>query len=146
MAASREQIMSALFALVSGSASFVTAARRLKLWTDVPAGEKPAIFMYERGDDYKGAERYTPPIVTMNVDLFIYTAPGMDSGVTPISILNPLVDAVDAALKPGPGAGGRQTLGGLVSHCYIDGKIMKDAGDIDGDGVAVIPVKILATV
>jgi hypothetical protein len=52
---------------------------------------------------------------------------------------------VDAALKPGPAAGGRQTLGGLVSHCYIDGKIMKDPGDIDGDGVAVIPVKILAT-
>jgi hypothetical protein len=41
---------------------------------------------------------------------------------------------------------GRQTLGGLVSHCWIDGKIMKDSGDIDGDGIAVIPVKILATV
>jgi len=25
-------------------------------------------------------------------------------------------------------------MSGLVSHCYIDGKIMKDPGDIGGDG------------
>ncbi len=33
----------------------------------------------------------------------------------------------------------RKTLGGLVSNCYIGGKIMKDRGDLDGDGIAVIP-------
>jgi len=142
---SRESIMQALFALVSGSASFVTSSRRLKLWTDVPAAERPAIFQYERDDEYKGADRHLPPTVVMNADLYIYTAPGMDSGITPISILNPLLDAIDAALAPSR-ATGRQTLGGLVSHCWIDGKIMKDPGDIDGDGIAVIPVKILATV
>lgn len=142
----REQIMQALFALVSGLAGFITASRRLKLWSDVSSGEKPAIFQYERDDEQKGADRYVPPTVIMNADLYIYTAPGMDSGVIPISILNPLIDAVNAALKPGPAAGGKQTLGGLVSHCYIDGKIMKDPGDLDGDGIAVIPVKILATV
>jgi len=51
-----------------------------------------------------------------------------------------------ASLKPSPATLGRQTLGGLVSNCYIDGKIMKDPGDLDGDGIAVIPVKILAPV
>jgi hypothetical protein len=144
MTASRESIMQALFALVSGSASFVTASRRLKLWTDLSAAGKPAIFQYERDDVYTNGKNYLP-IVEMNVDLYIYTAPGMDSGITPISILNPLVDAVDAALAPSP-VTRRQTLGGLVSHVWIDGKIMKDPGDIDGDGIAVIPVKILATV
>ena len=141
---SRESIMQALFALVSGSASFVTASRRLQLWSSLSASQKPAIFQYERDDEYKGADRHLPPTVTMNVDLYIYTCPSMDSGITPISVLNPLIDAVDAALKPGPN--GRQTLGGLVSHCWIDGKVMKDPGDLDGDGIAVIPVKILATV
>ena len=33
-----------------------------------------------------------------------------------------------------------------MSHVRIDGKIMKDPGDLDGDGIAVIPVKIMATV
>lgn len=60
-------------------------------------------------------------------------------------MLDPLLDAVDAALAPNI-VTRRQTLGGLVSHVWIDGKIMKDPGDIDGDGIAVIPVKILATV
>jgi hypothetical protein len=146
MAASREAIMQALFALVAGSASFVTASRRLKIWSDVPASEKPALFMYQKNDEYKGSERHLPPTVTMNVDLYIYTAPGLDSGIIPASLLNPLIDAAEAVLRPGPGAGGRQTLGGLVSHCYIDGNILKEPGDLDGDGVAVIPVKILATV
>jgi hypothetical protein len=48
--------------------------------------------------------------------------------------------------QPSPATLGRQTPGGLVSNCYIDGKIMKDPGDLDGDGIAVIPVKILAPV
>jgi len=139
---SREQIMQALFTLVSGAAGFVTTGRRLLLWTDVSDSAKPALFTYERDDTYTNGKNYLP-IVEMNVDLFIYTAPGKDSGVTPITVLNPLIDPIDAALKPGPN--GKQTLGGLVSHCWIEGKVMKDPGDIDGDGIAVIPVKILAT-
>jgi len=136
--------MTALFNLVSGSASFVTASRRLQLWSSLSPADKPAIFQYERDDTYTNGKQYLP-IVEMNVDLYIYTAPGMDSGITPISILNPLIDAVDAALAPSI-VTKRQTLGGLVSHVWIDGKIMKDPGDLDGDGIAVIPIKILATV
>ena len=40
--------------------------------------------------------------------------------------------AIDAALAPSA-LTGLQTLGGLVSHCWIEGKLMKDAGDLDGD-------------
>jgi len=141
---SREAIMQTLFALVSGSASFVTASRRLRLWGDVSAGEKPALYQYEREDTYSNGKNYLS-IVEMNVDLYIYTAPGMDSGVTPASMLNPLIDAIDAALANGR-INNRQTLGGLVSHVWIDGKVMKDPGDLDGDGLAMIPIKILATV
>jgi len=136
--------MQALFNLVSSSASFVTASRRLRLWSDVGQTDTPALFQYERHDVYSNGKNYLP-IVEMNIDLYIYTKPGLDSGVTPISVLNPLLDAIDAALAPSP-VTRRQTLGGLVSHCWIEGKIMKDPGDLDGDGVAVIPLKILATV
>jgi hypothetical protein len=144
MTAPRESIMQALFALVSGAAGFVTASRRLRLWGSLSPAEKPAIFQYERDDTYTNGKNYLPT-VEMNVDLYIYTAPGIDSGVTPISLLNPLIDAIDAALRSGL-VNNRQTLGGLVSHVWIDGKVMKDPGDIDGDGIAVIPLKILATV
>jgi hypothetical protein len=141
---SREAIMQALFTLVSASDGFVTKSRRLRLWNEVGSGDKPAIFQYERGDVYSNGKNYLP-IVEMDVDLFIYIDAGRDRSIAPITALNPLIDAVDAGLRTGV-INGKQTLGGLVSHCWIDGKIMKDPGDIDGDGIALIPIKILATV
>jgi hypothetical protein len=138
----REAIISALFALLSQSAAFATASRRLQLWGGLSPSEKPALFLSERGDTYTHASEAAPAAVTMEVDIYIYTDAGKDPTIVPASILNPLIDAVDAALAPSA-LSGLQTLGGLVSHCWIDGKIMKDPGDLDGDGVAVIPVKIL---
>ena len=70
-----------------------------------------------------------PPAVTMNVDLFICIDAGKDQSIAPITILNALVDAGEAAIAPNPL--GKQTLGGLVSHCWIEGNIMKNPGDID---------------
>jgi hypothetical protein len=138
----REAIVSALFSLVSNAAPFVTAGRRLKLWGDVPPSDKPALFLVERGDTYARASEAVPEVVTMQLEIYIYTDAGDDPTVVPASTLNPLLDAVDTALAPGK-LTGLQTLGGLVSHCWIEGKLMKDAGDLDGDGVAVIPVRIL---
>jgi hypothetical protein len=138
----REAIMTALFALVSASSAYVTKSRRLKLWTELGTGDKPAIFMAERGDTYTRESEAVPEVVTIDVQLFIYTDAGKDQSIVPASVLNPLIDAVDAALAPSA-LTGLQTLGGLVSHCWIEGKIMKDPGDLDGDGVAVIPIKIL---
>jgi hypothetical protein len=37
----------------------------------------------------------------------------------------------------------RNTLGGLVHHCFISGRIFKDPGDIDDQGMIVIPIKVL---
>jgi len=138
----RENIITALFNLVSASANFATASRRLQLWSSVSSSEKPAIFVTERGDTYARASEAVPEAVTIEADIYIYTDAGKDQSIVPASLLNPLIDAVDAALAPNP-LTFVQTLGGLVSHCWIEGKILKDAGDLDGDGVAVIPVKIL---
>jgi hypothetical protein len=70
---SRESIMQALFALVSGSASFVTASRRLQLWDTVPSSSKPAIFMCERDDVYTNDKNYLS-IVEMNADLHLHAS------------------------------------------------------------------------
>lgn len=142
MTASREAIYSALFDLVSGSAAFKTKGRRLKLWTDVNAAAKPALFVAQRGQTYVQGSEATPQKVTLKADIFVYTNVGKDANVVPATQLNDLVDAVDAALA-GSVVTGRQTLGGLVAHCWIEGEVMIDPGDIDGDGVAVIPVRIL---
>src|SRR5271155_3941150 len=125
----RESIITALFHLISVSAPFATGSRRLKLWSSVPSSEKPALFLAERGDNYARASEAVPEAVTMQLEIYIYTEAGKDESIVPASVLNPLIDAVDTALAPSK-LTGLQTLGGLVSHCWIEGKILKDAGDL----------------
>jgi hypothetical protein len=85
----------------------------------------------------------------MRADLYVYArnelnAEGFDSGGG--QVLNPLLDAIEAALAPVPVQGNVQTLGGLVSRAYIDGEIEIDEGNIDNQSVAIIPVSIIAPV
>lgn len=138
----REVILSALFARLSAAASFATVSRRLKLWSSVAPTDKPALFMVERADLYSHASEAVAETITLQVDVYLYIDAGQDQAGAPISSLNILLDAVDAALKPDP-LSRKQTLGNLVSHCWIEGRLLKDAGDLDGNGVAVIPVRIL---
>ena len=132
----REAIMSALFALLSNAAPFATASRRLNLWSSVPSSEKPALFLVEHNETYKRDTEATPEMVTLEVDAYIYTDAGKDPSVIPAAVLNPLLDAIDAALAPSA-LTGLQTLGGLASHCWIEGKILKDAGDLEAIHVAI---------
>jgi hypothetical protein len=57
-----------------------------------------------------------------------------------------LLGALGAALAPAGAdalGGNKQTLGGLVSHCYPFGPVFVDTGDVDGKAVAAIPFQIL---
>ena len=138
----REDIFEALFDLVANAAEFKTKKRRLKLWTEVNGSQRPALFVAQRGETYIRNSEAVPQKVVLKAEIYIYTDAGKDPNVIPATDLNKLVDAVDAALAPSP-VTGRQTLGGLVSHCWIEGDVMTDPGDLDGDGMAIIPVRIL---
>ncbi len=59
--------------------------------------------------------------------------------------MNVALDALDAALAPTGAdiAAGRQTLGGAVYDCRITGVPVRDVGDLDGDGLAVVSVRLV---
>lgn len=138
----REKIFQALFTLIQNAASFKTASRRLKLWSDVNPADKPAVFLVQRPQKYVQGGGNLPQKVTLEAQIIIYTNAGKDPNVVPSTEMNALLDAIDTAIgwKPVPG---QQTLGGLVTSCWIEGDVFIDPGDLDGDGVAIIPVKIL---
>ncbi len=138
----REPIYEALFALVSGSASFATASRRLRHWSDVGAAEQPALFMAQKSET---AEERAPLPVKWRamVDFYVY-AQAPDELTAPAIALNPLIDAIEAALAP-PASSNVQTLGGLVSHAWIAGKIETDEGVLGGQAVAIVPIEILVS-
>ncbi len=134
----REPIYSALFALLSGCAPFVTASRRLRHWSDVGPAEQPALFVVQKSET---AERRAglPTKWRASVDVYVY-AHAPDETTAPATALNPLLDAIEAALAP---QGAVQTLGGLASHAWIAGKIETDEGVLGGQAVAILPVEIL---
>ncbi len=136
----REAIYSALFAKVSTSSAFVTASRRLRHWSDVGSAEQPAIFMVQKSETTQRIKGL-PPKWTFSVELFVYVhAP--DDLSPPASSLNPLIDAIEAALAPVVPTDS-QTLGGLVDHVWIAGKIETDEGALGGQAVAIIPLSII---
>ena len=141
----REPIYAALFALISAASGIVTASRRLRHWTSVEAAEQPALFLVQKMEAARQAEG-APTTWRAELDVYVYCqAP--DDTTSPAIVLNPLLDAIEAALTP-QGADsliGAQTLGGLVKHCWISGAIETDEGALGGQAVAIVPIEILAT-
>lgn len=128
---------------INGRLSWAIVSRRVKLWSDVAAADQPALFIAEHGETIAYASENTPGKTILNVDLLLYVAGAKDPESIPARDLNVALDALFSALAPDP-ASGRQTLGGLVYRCRIEGRIVKDPGDLDGQGLALVPVRILA--
>jgi hypothetical protein len=138
----RETIYAALYTKLSAAAGFTTTSRRLKHWADVPPTDQPALFVSQRAETNNPMPPGLPPRYTFHVDVYLYANTGADSGVPPATILNPLLDAVHAALAPNYNTG-KQNLGGLVEHCWIEGDTQTDEGTLGSQGVFIIPVSIL---
>ena len=142
---SREAAFSALFAAVSAAYPWGLASRKMKLWSEVPAALRPALFQLESGPEtYQWASPATPRR-TLEAKLFLYFD-ARDPETPGASAINAALDAIDAALAPSGGdlALGRQTLGGAAHDCRIVGVPVRDSGDLDGDGLAVVSVRLVA--
>jgi len=139
----REPIYAALFALVADAANFVTTSRRMRHWSGLTPAEQPALFMRQKAELASVAALGAPSVWTLAVELYVY-AHVSNPYVAPATVLNPLVDGVEAALAPLP-ATGIQNLGlpAMVQHAYIAGKIATDEGLLRDQAVAIIPVEIL---
>jgi hypothetical protein len=140
----REQIDNALFQRLNSflPSSVKTVSRRLKMWSEVPPSEQPAIFMIKR-DENITRTRGLPAKVTARFDIVIYANNGGDQSVAPAGLINPVIDAVQDALEPDQT--GVQDLGfaGSVSHCHISGSIQTDEGVLGDQAIVIIPVEVL---
>lgn len=139
----REAIYAALFALLAGAASFATSSRRFRLWADVAAADQPALFLRVTSEEASTEFPGLPKRWKLSCEVYVYwRSDGADDAIAD-QAGNALRDALQAALDPVPGE--RQTLGGLVYDCRIDGKTVIDDGALDQQALAVIPITILTT-
>jgi hypothetical protein len=141
----REAIYSALWEKVSGAANFATKSRRLVHWSDVSSAEQPALFMSQKAQraETKGTNTNLPIEWMLEADFYIYVH-SSDPYLAPAILLNPLIDAVEAALKVDP-LTGEQDLGlpGMVIHARINGRVETAEGVLGDQELAIIPVEIL---
>lgn len=138
----REAIAAALFAKLQNAAKFVTVSRRLKHWVDVAAADQPALFVTQRDEDIKTTPGLNPVSLIM-ADVYVYANTAGDKLLSPSTILNPLMDAIVTSLAPEV-MSNKQTLGGLVQHCWIEGKVQTDEGVLGDQGVLIIPIVMKA--
>lgn len=125
---------------------FVTVSRRVKLFSDVPTAQQPACFQAEWNDG--AAQRTNEPYKwELDVNWIIYQATGKDKKAVPATENNLILDGIRKVLAPKPTDPGfpddRNTLGGLVYKVFISGRVFKDPGDIDDQGMMVVPIKVL---
>lgn len=162
-------IMEALLLLLRTSCgtTFQTYSRRLVTWEmlaqNIQSGgaqiKQPALYLFdgvmvpESGVvTYERTMRAVPNKRELERAIVIYaqipggnSAGGIDLTTPGGDVLYPLIEAVENAIDPAPNPYGAQTLGGLVTHCWLQGKAYTFPGDIDpnGQGMAILPVKLL---
>lgn len=136
----RETIMDALLAKLVTATAFKTTGRRLVHWTQV--AEQPALFLRNVAEQHMSRPTRLPGKVLMDCEAWLYSHAGQNPDTAPSIGINDLIDAVQAVLNPSP-AEEAQTLGGLVIHCWIEGRLDIYPGDLDGQAIAVVPVKML---
>ena len=139
----REAIYGALWSLAAGAASFASANRRLRHWADLAPAEQPALFMSEKGGRAVTKALGAPIAWTLYADFYLYVH-SSDPYLASATLLNPLLDALEAALAPSP-VTGIQNLGlpAMVQHAYISGKVETDEGVLGDQAIAIVPVEIL---
>lgn len=151
----RQAIYDALYALIPTVAwtnpdgtpgAFATVSKRVQLFNQIDATSRPSCMQAEH-DESVAQVSNLPYKRTFAAHWIIYTNADLDADLAPSEQINTILEAIETAVAPtvyDPGYPSRNTLGGLVHHCYISGEIFKDPGDIDGTGLLMVPFKILA--
>jgi len=133
----REAIFSALAKRIEAIPGIETFSRQLKHWSDVPISSQPALYMAQGNQTVSLEGRGMPPKRSLPVKLYLY------SQNDDPALQNDLLDAIENALEPDRNHGETTlTLGGLASHCRIEGEIETDEGLLGSQAVAIIPVSI----
>ena len=147
----REPIYAAAFQFFAGLTAgnvplFATATRKPATWENVAPEEQPALLL-RQNTEHGARRRGQPTIWTLTLDLMLYVHTGAqnDSSIVPSQILNPLLDAIEASLKVDDASNNACTLGGLVSHCAIEGPIQIFLGNLGDEAVAIVPIQILTS-
>lgn len=138
----REAIYSALFTRLSSIAGLKTKSRLLQHWNDVPPELRPALFM-SQSTETPFTTTGEPQKWQLSVDVYVYVA--TDGTTPPGTVLNPILDAIEAIFPIHPITGKHTLDAPGVEWARIEGAIQTDEGTLGNQAVCIVPIQILAT-
>lgn len=122
---------------------FAETGTRLKWYTELAA--QPALFIRHAADEYppRRTAREIPSAPTLEFEAWVYSNAGRDPDLAPGDALDNILDAMRIVMTPVPGL--PQTLGlAIVQHAWIEGRVEYEPGDLAGQAIAVVPLRVLA--
>lgn len=149
MTTTRKAIAAALLKQLTSGGQFIAMGRRDNRPEQAASPGKPGLFLLKPREAYSYGtdERGMPPVRDLQFQALIYTDVGTDPAAVPADLLDDLLDALDGLLAPGGQDqlvnGGRQTLGGIVYDCRIEGDIELAPGDVQGKGMLLVPLRVI---
>lgn len=147
----REAIWSALFEQLKSSvgSEFVSIGRKHKAPPDLLPAQQPALFLVEAKETHLQKPAGLPQKIALHGFLIIYfQASDLQEEIgaeteLPATKMNAFLQAIDDALAPDDRATDRFTLGGLVTHCWIEGDTSLDPAILGPQAAAIVPLHIL---
>lgn len=152
MKVSRETVSAALLTLLGATQftipggspqTFQTVGRNAAIWSNVPAGDQPALQLIHSGEQVVQNTAYGLAKYALHFEVLIYARADASPNAVADTMINAMLDAIDAQMQSTP-PGERQTLGGIVYHAWIEGEILIDTGILDQQVAILIPIKVLS--
>lgn len=137
---SREALFAALFAKLAAVPGLVTTSRILRHWADVQPQQQPALYMAQ-GDQTPQTRTGEPTRWLLDVQVYLYVR--TSGGQVPGSVLNPLLDAIEACFPLNPATGKHDPQIPGIEWARIEGQIETDEGTLGEQAVAIIPIRML---
>ncbi len=119
-----------------------TTSRKLRGWAEMDGAAMPALFQRQLTEDpIKVTTRGVDHRWRLNVDEILYVF-SPDDSVAPTTIMNPILDVIEAAVTSPTGS--PITLNNSFVDVRIRSRIETDEGTLGEKALAVIPLEILA--
>jgi len=111
--------------------------RKLRLFSDVPKDQQPACFMamHREFPDYRNLGVFRSRLEYL---VYVYIDASESSAAEDLD--NILEAILKPFLTPDNFSSGQLTLNGLVYWARVEGRILKDPGDIDKQALLLVPI------
>lgn len=134
---------------VNGSMTWIQQPnpRRLKPFNAIDPSVQPCYFLVQHREQYINRGVGTLAQVYLDMGVWCYASTA-DESVVGDAYLDAMIEGIENVLEPDNPQRNELTFGGLCSWVRImreDNMFIRDPGDIDGQALLVLPIRILLT-